>query len=144
MQLLYIAALGTMMFLAATTTAVQNATTAPVAVAQARANLDQYRMFMFVAGLYMASYSSGAATITWDTLKTAPGAPRGAAMPATWKVVVAADNSWVACTELDPRTIGAIGQFIPNSTVGLISTQVAGKGYVVVGGPSDVGKAAQC
>lgn len=139
--------LSLLMLLAATTQNTQQAIDAPAAVVQARAQVDQYRLFMFVANLYMQGYSGGAATITWSTLKTAPGAPSGAVngnVPATWKVVAAADNSWVACTDLDVRTVSVVQQMAVAGGQGLQQATVNGNDYRVVGSAADSGKASLC
>ena len=116
-------------------------------MAAAGAQVDQYRLFLFVASQYMRTYSAGAATIHWDTLKTASGIPSGAQnalMPTSWRVVAAADNSWVACTELEPRAIGALEQLAVRGGTALQRTQVGSTHYAVLGGVSDVTKAGQC
>lgn len=147
MQLLVMIVFALLMLLYGTTQITQQAIDAPAAVAAARAQVDKYRQFMFVANLYMQGYSGGAATIPWPTLKTAPGAPSGAVnsnMPATWKVVAAADNSWVACTDLDERAVSGVQQLAGNSGQGLQAVIDRGKNFMVVGSASDSGKASLC
>jgi hypothetical protein len=147
MQILFYVALGLVLFAAATTTALQRQFDTPKAVVAASAQVDQYRLFMFIASQYMRNYSAGAGTITWDTMKTIAGAPSGAksvGMPATWKVVAAADNSWVACTELDERAIGAIQQLAVRGGQSLNKTLLNGNSFIVVGGLADTVKAIQC
>lgn len=147
MQILLYVALGLILFAAATTTAVQRQFDTPKAVVNASAQVDQYRLFMFVASQYMQTYSAGAGTVTWNTLKTVVTAPSGAksiGMPATWKVVAAADNSWVACTDLDERAIGAIQQLAVRGGQSLNQTQLTGTSFIVVGSAADIAKAAQC
>lgn len=147
MQLLMILVIALMMFMAATTQNTQQAIDAPQAVAAARSQVDQYRVFMYVAGQYMKGYSGGAATIPWTTLRTASGVPSGAAnagMSGSWKVVAAADSSWVACTDMDERAVAAIQQLAVNNGLNLIQTASGGTSYMVVGGATDSGKAGQC
>lgn len=147
MQFLLILAVTLMMVLAATTRNTQQAIEVREEAVSARQQIDRYRTFMFVANLYMQTYSGGAATLTWNTLRTAPGAPSGAVqsgMPATWKIVVAADNSWVACTELDERALGSVQQLAVAGGQGLVPATVGGQSFVVVGGVADQGKAGLC
>ncbi len=147
MQILFYLAVGLVLFAAATTVAVQKQFDTPKAVVSASAQVDQYRLFMYVAGQYMQGYSGGAATIPWATLKTVDTVPPGAkgtGMPATWKVVAAADNSWVACTELDARSIGAIQQLAVQGGQSLNQTTLGGNSFIVVGSATDTGKASQC
>lgn len=135
------------MFSAITTSLTHAKKDAPVAVSAARAQIDQYRLFMYVANEYMRNYSGGAQTITWQTLKTLPWIPSGArqgGMPASWKVVAAADNTWVACTELDERTVGVLEQLANRSGQGFNQATLTGQSYIVVGQAEDIGKASQC
>jgi hypothetical protein len=147
MQFGLIIVLGLMMVAASLTVPFQRSMDAPVAVAQAQSQVDQYRMFVFVAALYMKSYSGGAGTLTWTTLRTAPGAPSGAVnsmMPSNWKVVVASDLSWVACTPMDERAIGAVAQLATKNSASVIPTQVGQQSYMVIGSSTDTSKASQC
>jgi|GEM_PF-5710910 len=109
--------------------------------------VNEYQMFMFVANNYMAKYSGGPGDVTWDMMKTASGAPSGAAnatMPSNWKVHVAADMSWVTCTQMDERALGIIQQLVTPNGMSLNSTQQNNQQYVVVGASTDLGKASQC
>lgn len=147
MQLLVIFVVSLLLFLAGTTRNAQLAVDAPQAALDARAQIDKYRTFMYVANLYMQGYSGGAATLTWSTLKTASGAPSGAVnagMPASWKVVASADNSWVACTDVDERALGAVQQMAVAGGVNVFPGDVSGKNYFVVGTAADSGKASLC
>jgi hypothetical protein len=147
MQILLYLALGLILFAAATTTATQHLFETPKAVVSASAQVDQYRLFMYAASQYMQTYSAGAGTITWDTMKTVGTTPSGAkstGMPAAWKVVAAADNSWVACTELDERAVGAIQQLAVRGGQALNNTLVNGNSFIVVGSAADTAKAIQC
>lgn len=147
MQFLVIAVLSLLMFLAATTRNTQQAIDAPQAVADARVQVEQYRMFVYVAAMYVQGYAGGAATVTWPTLKTASGVPSGllnSGMPATWKVVIAADHSWVACTTMDERAVSAVQQLANTAGQGLIQTTSGSADYMVVGQAADAGKASLC
>lgn len=147
MQLLVMIVLSLMMMLAATGRSTQQAIDAPKAVATARAQLDQYQLFMYVATRYMQGYAGGAATIKWPTLKTASGVPSGAlnaGMPASWKVVAAADNSWVACTVLDESTVAGVQALAASGGQSLIPATVSSTNYIVVGSAADSGKASLC
>lgn len=147
MQLIFYAAIGLILLSAVMTETVQRAFDTPKAVVSASAQVDQYRLFMYVASQYMRSYTAGAGTITWSTLKTVATAPSGAKnmnMPANWKVVAGSDNTWVACTELEPRAIGAIQQLAVQGGQTLNNTQIGGTSFVVIGSATDTGKAAQC
>lgn len=129
------------------TVSVQRAFDAPTSMIPVQAQVDQYRMFMYVADVYMSTYTGGAGTVTWVMMKDATGAPSGAklaSMPATWKVVVAADNTWVACTPMDERAMGVIQQLAAPAGKLLNQTQIASQNYVVIGDAADVGKASQC
>jgi hypothetical protein len=147
MQMFIYVVAGLMIVASLLTVANQRTSDAPPAVVEAQAQVDRYRLFMYVAAQYMTTYSAGAATLTWSTLKTAPNIPSGAAgmqMPANWKVVVAADNSWVACTTLDERALGIVQQLATAHGAGLNPTQIASQQYVVVGTAADVSQAGQC
>lgn len=120
---------------------------APPVVLDANTQVDRYRIFMFAAAQYMQTYSAGAATLTWDTIKTnnaVPPASRNVGMPLDWKIVAAADNSWVACTPMDARAIGIAQQLVIQGGLSLNTTQLNGNPYVVVGSASDIGKASSC
>ena len=147
MQTLFYAALAFVVFAAVATPARIHDSDQPVAVANAMVQVNQYRMFMYVADQYMKTYSGGPGTLTWATLASVASAPSGALnvnMPAGWKVVVASDKSWVACTQIDERAIGAIQQLAVQAGKSLSQTQVATNSYVVVGATTDVTKASQC
>lgn len=147
MQLLLYVALGMMMVAALLTVTVQQKMDAPANVVTAETQVSQYRMFMYVAAQYMSTYTGGAATLTWSTLKTAATTPSGAVntnMPANWKVVAAADNSWVACTELDDLSLNVLQQLAAPHGATLNKTKISARNYVVVGAATDIGKAAQC
>lgn len=119
----------------------------PKKVASAGSSIYRYQMFVYVSTLYMASYSGGAATVYWPTLRTASGAPSGAKnmdMPPTWKIVIAADRTWVACTEVDERSIGTIGQIASYGQKGVHQTTVSTVDYRVIGDAADLGKASVC
>jgi hypothetical protein len=86
----------------------------------ARTELDRYRQFMFAADQFMRSGAApgGAGAVSWEQIKAAPSTPPGmrlAQVPASWRLVVAADGSWVACTTLSERAASAIGQMLPGS-----------------------------
>ncbi len=112
----------------------------------ANAVLDQYRMFMFVADQYMktAPTVSVNTTVSWEVLRASPSAPPGAQqvnMPAGWRIVQTPAD-WVACTEMDERSVALIGQLAPSATSGSGTgtaslTPVSGAGgsaaHVVVG-----------
>jgi hypothetical protein len=147
MQLLYLIALATAMAASLTTLAYQQKYDRPAEVTQAVAQVNQYRMFMYVAAQYMKGYAGGAATIPWSSLKTVATAPSGAVnagMPVNWKVVAASDNSWVACTPMDERALGMVQQLAVQGGLSLNSTQITGANYTVVGAATDIGKAASC
>lgn len=86
---------------------------------QAMLEVDKYRAFMFVADQYMKNDPPAVTSITavnWDTLKTTPfaaPASRALTMPVNWKIVRRPDDTWVACTDLEERSVTAIGQLLP-------------------------------
>ena len=147
MQLIIYGVMGLILFLAMTTVSTQQQLDAPPAVASARVQVDQYRTFMFMASEYMKTYSGGPGTVTWTTLKTLAYAPSGAqniSMPADWKIVVDANNSWVACTPMDERAIGMIQQFTESHGMALNPTQIGNKSYVVIDTAGNTSRASQC
>ncbi len=84
----------------------------------AAAQVEKLRIFAYGADEYM---KSGPAAVTVDTsvpwstirsLSTLPESVRSTAMPDGWKIVRSADNSWVACTEMDEEAINAVQQRI--------------------------------
>lgn len=86
----------------------------------AAAEVDRYRMFMFVADQAMraAPVVSAPTVRTWDGLRTSAHAPPGAqqaGMPAGWKVVQMPGAGWVACTEMSERGIGMLAQLAPRA-----------------------------
>jgi hypothetical protein len=146
-QVIIYGVIGLILFLALTTISTQQQIDASPAVAAARVQVDQYRMFMFMANEYMKTYSGGAGTVTWSALKTLPYAPSGTqniAMPPDWKIMVDASNSWVACTPMDERAIGMIQQFTENRGVALNVTQIGNNSYIVVDTAGNTSKASQC
>lgn len=95
----------------------------PQAAQSAMAEVDLYRMFMYSADQYMKQTSladvSAQTNVTWDAIKVASTTPPGAknlAIPVTWKIVVTPGKKWVACTDMDERSVGAIAQLAPPST----------------------------
>lgn len=95
----------------------------PQAALSAMAEVDLYRMFMYSADQYMKQTSladvNTQTTVTWATIKVASTTPPGAsnlAIPSTWKIVVTPGKKWVACTDMDERSVGAIAQLAPPST----------------------------
>lgn len=147
MQLAFFLALIVMMVVGLTGTVRMKEGAAPAAVAEASAQVDQYRVFMYAAAQYMQGYTAGSATYTWDTIKMAaavPPASRNVGMPLNWKVVVASDNSWVACTPMDERAAGIAQQLAVQGGKDLIGTTVNGAEYLVLGSASDASKAGQC
>jgi hypothetical protein len=111
--------LAMVMFMALVTQSEQSAIDAPETTDEARALVDQYRVFMYVADQYMkvsAPTQAGIVTVDWATMALSPVTPpatRQAPMPQGWRVVRAADMSWVACTQMDERAAGTLGQFMP-------------------------------
>lgn len=147
MQVLFYIALALVLAIAATTTAIQRQSDAPRAVVSASEQVDRYRLFMYVASTYMKGYSGGPGIVTWEMMKSIPTLPSGAkatGMPPSWKVIVSSDNTWVACTDLDERAIGAFQQLAVQTGQRLQQTQLAGHSFIVVGTADDTGKAAQC
>lgn len=119
----------------------------PAKVASAADQVSQYRTFMYVASQYMATYSGGPRTLYWSDIRSSPGAPSGSSsggMPANWKIVVAADATWVACTEMDARTIGILQQVSASRGLELKPTSIQNKDYIVIGNESDIPKSGQC
>lgn len=147
MYFIYVLIIAVAVFTSLTTKQRQAATDAPAAVASAASQVNQYRMFMYVAAQYMQTYSGGAATLKWAqlvTVATAPSGARNIVMPGNWKVIVAADNSWLACTQMDEAAVGMIQQFATAGSVSLTPTTISNSNYIVVGSQADVAKAKQC
>ncbi len=147
MQLTFFLALIVLMVTAMSSTERLRASETPDTVIGASAQVDQYRVFMYAASQYMQGYSAGSATLTWDSIKTANGVPPGARnvdMPLNWKVVVASDNTWVACTPMDERAAGIAQQLAIQNGASMVTTSLNGNSYLVVGSASDTSKAGQC
>ena len=88
----------------------------------AGAEVDQYRLFMFVADQYMKTAPPVTVNTvrTWEGMKETPVAPTGAragSMPGGWKVVQTPSAGWVACTEMNERSISMISQLAPRPSV---------------------------
>jgi hypothetical protein len=149
--------LAMLMYLSLLTQSQQSSIDAPETTDEARALVDQYRVFMYVADQYMkvsAPTGPGIVTVDWATMSLSPVTPpatRAAPMPAGWRVVRAADMSWVACTEMTERAAGALGQLMPlpaaNSAgqvdaLSVLSTSVVlsvpsgTQSFIVIGGPT--------
>lgn len=123
MHLLLMAALALVVFISITTLSTQGSLDRPQKTADAAVKVDQYRMFMFVADKYMkmsAPTGPGTVTVDWATMAASSVTPPAAkllAMPPGWRVVRAADLSWVACTEMDERSVGALNQLLTAGVV---------------------------
>jgi hypothetical protein len=88
----------------------------------AGAVVDQYRLFMFVADQFMKAAPAVAVNTvrTWEEMKVTPFAPTGAragGMPTGWKVIQTPATGWVACTEMNERSISMISQLAPRPSV---------------------------
>lgn len=99
--------------------------------------VDQYRVFMAVADQYMAKASPVTVNtvISWDILRVSKAAPPGArevGMPGSWRIVQTPASGWVACTEMDERSIGLLSQLAPRPSVSTGSTTVTAPGLVPV------------
>lgn len=119
----------------------------PATVASAAQQVSQYRTFMYVANQFMSTYSGGAKTLYWSDIRNTPGAPSGTAnggMPTSWKIVVAADSTWVACTQMDERAAGMLQQMSAPRGLTLNPTKSQNTDYIVIGKPSDIPLSAQC
>jgi hypothetical protein len=147
MNLILSAALGLVLFSAFTQPYLLAKMDNPESVARVRAEIDQYRTFMFVATQYMSTYTSGAATIPWTTLQTLPEAPSGMknlSMPTNWRVVIASTGIWVACTPMTDRALAVVQQIATESSLSLNLTTVSGSTMAVVGDTTDTSKASLC
>jgi hypothetical protein len=119
----------------------------PEAVSWVRVEVDQYRVFMFVATQYMASYTGGAGTLPWTTLRLFPSAPSGIrnkGMPANWRVVVDSSGTWVACTPMSERALPAVQQLAAISTTAATLISVGSETMAFLGNASDSGNASLC
>lgn len=147
MQIFIISLFSMMIVNAMLSTSLQQQIDSPKEVTDAIVQVDQYRMFSYVASQYMKSYSGGAGTVTWSAMASASGMPsgaKGATMPANWKVVVASDGTWVTCTQLTEQSLAILDQLAVGSGADLRQTTVGGTNFLVVGATSDVSKASQC
>ena len=121
---------------------------------EAVVQLDQYRLFMFVADQYMRSAPpvTSVTAIRWSTLRASTGAPpaaRATGMPNSWRVVQTPSAGWVACTEMEERSIAALGRLAPKpsgpavagtTAAALTPIYLAGGGsasHLVVGAPEN-------
>ncbi|MGE3342290.1 MAG: hypothetical protein AB7L71_02550 [Vicinamibacterales bacterium] len=91
------------------------------------AEVDKYRMFVFVADQYVqqAPAVSAATSVSWDTMRVSAAAPpavANVAMPSTWRIVRFADGTYVACTDMQERSVTAIAQLVPGVTESTGST----------------------
>lgn len=153
MQLLLIVAVAMLMAFSITTKFAHDKIDRPAAAKQALVEVNRFRTFMFVANQYMNTVTvapSAITTIPWSTMASSSVTPpgmRSMSMPATWRVVQATDKSWVACTEMDERSVSAVGQLVAaTSTVNgsgtvvvspapaaLVPVSIGGTGFVVIG-----------
>jgi hypothetical protein len=119
----------------------------PAPVASAVDQVNQYRTFMYVANQFMKTYSGGPASLYWSDIRNSAGAPSGTVaggMPTSWKIVVAADTTWVACTQMDERAAGMLQQMSAPSGLTLNPTKIQSTEYIVIGQATDIPKSAQC
>lgn len=103
------------------------------------AQVDQYRVFMAVADQYMATAGAVSVNtvITWETLRASKAAPPGArdvGMPGGWRIVQTPSSGWVACTEMDERSIGLLSQLAPRPSVSVGTSTTTYPGLVPVPG----------
>lgn len=92
----------------------------------AAAQVEKFRVFVYASHEYMKS-SPPAVTVdtsvTWTTIRalaTLPESVRLTQMPNGWKIVRSADNSWVACTEMDEAALNSVHQRV--ATPGMIAS----------------------
>lgn len=104
------------------------------------ADVDQYRVFIYVADQYMKTAPAVSVNTvrTWDELKSTSLTPVGArsgGMPYGWKVIQIPPKEWVACTEMDERSISLISQLAPRPSVssGGVTTTEPGLVPVYIG-----------
>lgn len=119
----------------------------PEAIARVRVEVDQYRVFMFVATQYMASYTGGAATLPWTTLRAFPSAPSGTrhnGMPANWRIVVDSAGTWVACTPMSERALPVVQQLAAASATAATLISVGSKTMAYLGEAGESGNASVC
>lgn len=119
MQLLLVLALSGLVLFSSIAVKMMADIDAPEAAADALVQVDQYKVFMFVADQYMthsAPTAPGVVSIDWATLSSTPQTPpatRNMPMPAGWRVVRGPDMSWVACTRMGEQAASALGQLLP-------------------------------
>ncbi|MCU6502302.1 hypothetical protein LPN04_31355 [Rugamonas sp. A1-17] len=147
MKFVFLVAVVAAMFVSMTASYRSGAAANPQRVSNAARQVDQYRIFMFVASQYMATYSGGAGTLYWKDIRNAPGAPSGGAnsgMRTDWRIVVSADSTWVACTQMDERAAGILQQLTAPAGLKLNPTKIQNTDYIVVGAATDIPKSALC
>jgi hypothetical protein len=110
MKILVYVSLAAMMALTFSLSTQHGQISAPVKVSNASAESGQYQAFLLAADRYMKSYTGGAATIYWSTIRNHPEAPK-VNMPPDWRIVVAGDKSWVACTPMSEQAANIITQY---------------------------------
>lgn len=87
--------------------------------------VSQYRMFSYATALYLQANPTYSGTLTWSTLGPATSTPpsmRNAAMPSTFKAVVASRSSYVICGELSETAATALQQFMPQGVRAFIAS----------------------
>ena len=147
MPIILFIAIAAIMFNAMTLSARNQEMDAPKVVAEAAAEVNEYRMFMFLASQYMSTYSGSAGIVTWQSLITVPIAPSGVknvSVPPTWRLVVSEDRSWVACTPMSERATGIVEQLAVAGGQTLNAITTADTNYIVVGSTADISKSALC
>jgi hypothetical protein len=116
----------------------------PEAADDAHLQVDLYREFIYVGNVYMTKYAPAmpaSMTVNWSTMSAwAPAPLRNAPMPASWKIVRAADLTWAACTDMDEFAANGIGVVIdPTNPAASANTPVTlmvsgqSQDFVVVG-----------
>jgi len=145
MKFIFLLAIVLAMFTSVTATYRWGNSDNPAPVASAVDQVNQYRTFMYVANQFMKTYSGGPKSLYWSDIRNAPGAPSGSgAMPSSWKIVVAADSTWVACTQMDERAAGMLQQVSAPQGLKLNPTKIQNTDYIVIGQATDIPKSSQC
>lgn len=78
-------------------------------VSLASSELDDYRLFLYVASAFMSRASPGAAELYWSDISnvaTLPAALKAHRFSSLWRVLVLADQSWVVCAPLSEKALG--------------------------------------
>lgn len=87
---------------------------------RADSEIIRYRVFMQTADAFVKTLAKPAVTqsYTWEQIKTAAGPGQSSmGMSSEWRIVLAPDGTWAACTEISEMAVAKINALFAGATV---------------------------